>query len=62
MASGDPVDHKESNILDLRKDPSELTVEERLLAAMLVSNEELTESLRMYDGWKTVRYETSVGE
>ena len=62
VASGGPVDHKESNILDPRKDPSELTAEEGLLAAMLVSNEEPTESLRMCVNWKTVRHETSADE
>jgi len=58
VASGDPPDHEESNVLDLSKDPSELTVEEQLLAALLISNEELVESLRMYDDWERVGFET----
>ena len=62
MASGDPADHEESNILDLSKDPSELTVEERLLAALLISNEELVESLRMYDDWERVGFETDADQ
>lgn len=62
MASGDPVDHEESNILDLSKDPSELTVEEQLLAALLISNEELVESLRMYDDWERVGFETDADQ
>ena len=62
MASGDPVDHEESNVLDLSKDPSELTVEEQLLAALLISNEELVESLRMYDDWERVGIETDADQ
>ena len=58
MASGDPVERGESTILDLSKDPSELTVEEQLLAALLISNEELVESLRMYDDWERVSFGT----
>jgi len=54
VASGEPADHEESNVFDLSKDPSELTVEEQLLAALLISNEELVESLRMYDDWERV--------
>ena len=61
-ASGDPVDHEESNVLDLSRDPSELTVEEQLLAALLVSNEELVESLRMYDDWERVGFENNPGQ
>ena len=62
MSSGDPVDHEESNVLDLSKDPSELTVEEQLLAALLISNEELVESLRMYDDWERVGFETDANQ
>jgi len=62
VASGDPGDHEESNVLDLSKDPSELTVEEQLLAALLVSNEELVESLRMYDDWERVGSETDADQ
>lgn len=60
MASGEPLDRRESNVLDANKDPSELTVEEQLLAALLISNEELVESLRMYDDWERVGIETDV--
>jgi len=62
VASGDPSDHEEPNVLDLSKDPSELTVEEQLLAALLVSNEELVESLRMYDDWERVGFETDADQ
>ena len=62
MASGDSVDHEESSVLDLSKDPSELTVEEQLLAALLISNEELVESLRMYDDWERVGFETDADQ
>jgi len=62
VASGDPGDHEEPNVLDLSKDPSELTVEEQLLAALLVSNEELVESLRMYDDWERVGSETDADQ
>ena len=62
VSSGDPVDHEESNVLDLSKDPSELTVEEQLLAALLISNEELVESLRMYDDWERVGFETDANQ
>ena len=62
MISGEPGDHEESNVLDLSKDPSELTVEEQLLAALLVSNEELVESLRMYDDWERVGLETDADQ
>ena len=62
MASGDPIDHEEPNVLDLSKDPSELTVEEQLLAALLISNEELVESLRMYDDWERVGFETDADQ
>ncbi|KAF9784714.1 hypothetical protein BJ322DRAFT_1007361 [Thelephora terrestris] len=58
VASGELPDHQGSNVLDLSKDPSELTVEEQLLAALLISNEELVESLRMYDDWERVGVET----
>ena len=61
-ASGDPIDRGEPNVLDLSKDPSELTVEEQLLAALLISNEELVESLRMYDDWERVGFETDVDQ
>lgn len=50
------ADHEKSNVLDLSKDPSELTVEEQLLAALLISNEELVESLRMYDDWERIGF------
>lgn len=59
---GDGTDHEESSVLDLSKDPSELTVEEQLLAALLISNEELVESLRMYDDWERVGFETDVDQ
>ena len=62
MTSADPADHEEPNVLDLSKDPSELTVEEQLLAALLVSNEELVESLRMYDDWERVGFETDANQ
>jgi len=62
VSSGDLVDRGESNILDLSKDPSELTVEEQLLAALLISNEELVESLRMYDDWERVSFETDADQ
>ena len=62
VASGDPVDHEAPNVLDLSKDPSELTVEEQLLAALLISNEELVESLRMYDDWERVGFETDADQ
>ena len=62
VASGDRVDHEESSVLDLSKDPSELTVEEQLLAALLISNEELVESLRMYDDWERVGFETDADQ
>jgi len=62
VASGDPIDHEEPNVLDLSKDPSELTVEEQLLAALLISNEELVESLRMYDDWERVGFETDADQ
>lgn len=58
LASSELPDHQEPSILDLNKDPSELTVEEQLLAALLISNEELVESLRMYDDWERVGFET----
>jgi len=62
LTSGDHVDHDDSNVLDLSKDPSELTVEEQLLAALLISNEELVESLRMYDDWERVGFETDADQ
>lgn len=62
MASGDPVDYDEPNVLDLSKDPSELTIEEQLLAALLISNEELVESLRMYDDWERIGFETDADQ
>lgn len=62
MAPSELVDHEESNLLDLNKDPSEFTVEEQLLAALLISNEELVESLRMYDDWERVGFQTDVGQ
>jgi hypothetical protein len=62
VVSGDPVDHEEPNVLDLSKDPSELTIEEQLLAALLISNEELVESLRMYDDWERVVSETNADQ
>jgi hypothetical protein len=49
-------------VLDLSKDPSELTMEEQLLAALLISNEELVESLRMYDVWEGVGIATDVDQ
>ena len=61
-ASGDPIDRGEPNVLDLSKDPSELTVQEQLLAALLISNEELVESLRMYDDWEGVGIATDVDQ
>lgn len=63
MASGElPGHHQGSNVLDLSKDPSEQTVEEQLLAALLISNEELVESLRMYDDWERVGFETDTDQ
>jgi hypothetical protein len=62
VASGELPDHQGSNVLDLSKDPSELTVEEQLLAALLISNEELVESLRMYDDWERVGVETDADQ
>jgi hypothetical protein len=62
VASGDPAGREDSNVLDLNKDPSELTVEEQLLAALLISNEELVESLRMYDDWERVGFETDADQ
>lgn len=62
MASSEPADHEESNVPDFSKDPSELTVEEQLLAALLISNEELVESLRMYDGWERIGFGTDVDQ
>lgn len=58
VASSELLDHQEPSVLDLNKDPSELTVEEQLLAALLISNEELVESLRMYDDWERVGSDT----
>ena len=46
----------------MSKDPSELTVEEQLLAALLISNEELVESLRTYDDWERVGFEIDVDQ
>lgn len=62
VASSELAEHEESNVLDLSKDPSELTVEEQLLAALLISNEELVESLRMYDDWERVGFETDIDQ
>jgi len=62
VTSGELPGHQGSNVLDLSKDPSELTVEERLLAALLISNEELVESLRMYDDWERVGFETDTDQ
>lgn len=59
IASSEPAEYEESNLLDLSKDPSELTVEEQLLAALLISNEELVESLRMHDDWERVGFESN---
>lgn len=62
VTSEDPAGHEESSVLDLSKDPSELTVEEHLLAALLISNEELVESLRMYDDWERLGFETDADQ
>jgi hypothetical protein len=62
VASSELAGHEESNVLDLNKDPSELTVEEQLLAALLISNEELVESLRMYDDWERIGFQTDVDQ
>ena len=62
VASSELTGYEEPNILDLSKDPSELTVEEQLLAALLISNEELVESLRMYDDWERVGFETDADQ
>ena len=62
MASNQLAEREESNVLDANKDPSELTVEEQLLAALLISNEELVESLRMYDDWERVGLETDTDQ
>ena len=54
VASSDPVDHNESNILDLRKKPSELTVEERSLAAMFDKRRsEGVMRVRIFFHWRT---------
>jgi hypothetical protein len=62
VASSELADHEEPNVLYLNKDPSELTVEEQLLAALLISNEELVESLRMYGDWERVGFDTDADQ
>lgn len=62
VAPSELAEHEDSNVLDLNKDPSELTVEEQLLAALLIANEELVESLRMYDDWERIGFETDLDQ
>lgn len=53
------INNKDSN---WNKDPSELTVEEQLLAALLASNEELVGSLRAHDDLERLSSEMDIDQ